>query len=194
MNYPLLFRFKTLAIARQIAVTDATDNLIWYVKQQAFKLKEAVTVFADREQTRPLFQMKADRVIDWSAVYRITTMDGHEVGSVQRRGMQSLWKAHYELQRGGVSLFEIREANAWAKVGDAVLGEIPILGFFAGYVFHPRYTVTRLGGAPVLQVEKKPAFLEGKFEAQSTSTMSEEEERFVLLGVLMMLLLEKRRG
>ena len=47
MNFPLDLRFKLLAIASQIAVTDAQGQLVYYAKQRAFKLKEAVTVFAD---------------------------------------------------------------------------------------------------------------------------------------------------
>ena len=61
MNFPLELRFKILAIASQIAVRDASGNLLCYVKQKAFKLKEAVTVFGDEEQTRPLYTIKADR-------------------------------------------------------------------------------------------------------------------------------------
>ena len=57
MNYPLQLSFKILAIARQLSVTDTTGRLVFYVKQKAFKLKEAVTVFADAEQTLPVLSM-----------------------------------------------------------------------------------------------------------------------------------------
>ncbi len=63
MNYPLNISFKILALARQLALTDVAGNLIFYVKQKAFKLKENVTVFADREQTRQLYTIKADKVL-----------------------------------------------------------------------------------------------------------------------------------
>jgi hypothetical protein len=53
MNYPLHLSFEILSLARKIAVTDATGNLSFYVKQKMFKLKEAVTVFADAEQQLP---------------------------------------------------------------------------------------------------------------------------------------------
>lgn len=38
---------------------------------KAFKLKEAITVFADEAQTRPLYHINAGRVIDFSATYTI---------------------------------------------------------------------------------------------------------------------------
>ena len=69
MKYPLNLSFKLLAIAQQITGTDAAGQVVFYVKQKAFKLKEAVTVFADVEQTKPMYTIKADRVIDFSARY-----------------------------------------------------------------------------------------------------------------------------
>src|SRR5918994_4367707 len=92
MNFPLQLRFKLLTIASQIAVTDAQGRLVYYAKQKAFKLKEAVTVFADEGQTRPLFKIAADRMLDISARYRIEDEGGVEVGVLQRRGMRSLWR------------------------------------------------------------------------------------------------------
>src|SRR3712207_5826138 len=100
MHYPLTFSFKILALAPQIWVRDAQGQLLLYVKQQFLKLKEAVTIFADEGQTRPLFSIKADRVLDISARYHITDSQGLPIGVVQRHGMRSLWKAHYEILAG----------------------------------------------------------------------------------------------
>jgi hypothetical protein len=70
MQFPLTLEFKKVALSPQISVLDASGNLIFYVKQKLFKLKEAITIFADREQTQPLYSINADRVIDFSARYR----------------------------------------------------------------------------------------------------------------------------
>ena len=69
MNYPLQLSFEVLSIARKLSVTDAAGNLSFYVKQKAFKLKESVTVFADVDQKLPLYELAADRVLDFSASY-----------------------------------------------------------------------------------------------------------------------------
>jgi hypothetical protein len=55
MNYPLDLSFKLLALASQIYVRDSQGNLVFYVKQKMFKLKEAITVFGDEAQTQPHF-------------------------------------------------------------------------------------------------------------------------------------------
>jgi hypothetical protein len=194
VNYPLQLSFKILAIARQLSVTDATGRLVFYVKQKAFKLKETVTVFADAEQTQPLYTIGADRVIDFSARYHFTDQRGTVLGSVKRQGMKSLWRSRYDIMDGEAVTMTIQEANPWAKVLDGLFGEIPIIGMFAGYVFHPAYNVLRPSGEPVMHLVKEPAFLEGKFRIEKMAALSEDEELRALLSLLMMVLLERARG
>jgi uncharacterized protein YxjI len=194
MNYPLHMSFKILAVARQISVTDAGGNLIFYVKQKAFKLKEAVTVFADAGQTQPLYSINANKMLDFSARYTFTDSSGSPLGSVKRQGMKSLWRSHYDVLDGENAVMTIKEESAWTKVLDGLIGEIPILGMFTGYLFHPAYLVSRQDGTVVLRLEKQPAFFEGKFIIEKKAEMDQQEEERALLSVIMMILLERHRG
>ena len=194
LSYPLQLTFKIVAIAPQISVTDATGTLLLYVKQKAFKLREAVTVFADREQTRPLYTISADRLLDFSARYHVATAAGEPVGVVQRQGMRSFWKAHYEVERDGATVLAMREENPWVKVADGLFGEIPLLGALSGYLFHPAYLVTRPDGTAVLRARKQAAFFEGRYELTQLAELSQEDQELGLLAVLMLLLLERERG
>jgi len=194
VNYPLQLSFKILAIARQLSVTDATGRLIFYVKQKAFKLKEAVTIFADAEQTQPLYTISADRVIDFSARYHIMDQRGAPVGSVKRQGMKSIWRSRYDIMAGEATVMTIQEANPWSKVFDSLFGELPVIGMFTGYFFHPAFNVLRPNGEAVMRLVKEPAFFEGKFKVDKLAAMSEAEEMLAMLGLLMMVLLERSRG
>ena len=195
MSYPLTIRFKVLAIARQLSVTDNTGRLLMYVKQKAFKLKEAITVYGDEAQTRPLYRINADRVIDFSAKYTISDEAGQTLGRVEQRGMRSIWRTRYDIKQGETSVFEVREENPWAKVGDAFMGDIPILGFFAGYLFHPKYLITRRDGTPVLRATKQPALFEGRFKIDRLpAELTPEAERLLLIAAVTVVLLEKHRG
>jgi uncharacterized protein YxjI len=194
MNYPLNLSFKLIAIASQIYVRDAGGNLIYYVKKKAFKLKEAITVFADEAQTQTLDNINADRVFDFSARYNITDTQQNYLGSIKRQGMRSIWKARYDLLSGETPDFNISEENGWVKVLDALLGEVPVVGMFTGYLFNPTYIVTRADGTPVMRLSKEPAFFEGKFKIDKLAEMTEAEEARVVLGLLMMVLLERARG
>jgi len=195
MNYPITLTFKLLALASQIYVRDAHGNLIGYVKQKLLKLKEDINVFADENQTQLLFNIKADRVIDFSARYNFTDGNGKSLGSIKRQGMRSLWRTHYQVSDANDQLvFEIREENAWIKVIDAVVGEIPVLGMFTGYFFNPAYLVSKMDQTSIARLQKQPAFLEGKFLLSTELQLANSEESLVLLGVLTMTLLERSRG
>jgi hypothetical protein len=194
MQYPLELSFKIMALSPQIAVRDATDQLQFYVKQKLFKLKEAVTVFADEEQTQPLYQINADRVLDFSARYRFTDPGGRELGSVKRQGMKSLWRSHFDVMDGDGVVLTIQEENPWVKVANSVFESIPLVGMFSGYVFHPAFVVARSDSTVALRLEKRPAFFEGKFRIDQVTPLSPAEETRALLSLMMMLLLEHKRG
>ena len=194
MDYPLDLSFKIIALAPQLSVTDAHGSVVMYVRQKLLKLKEAVTVYADTQQTQPLYTMNADRILDWSARYNFADMQGNNLGAVKRQGMKSLWKSHYDILDGDSVVMTIQEENPWVKVIDGLVGEIPIIGMFTGYLFHPAYLVARTDGAVFMRLEKKPAFLEGKFAIESKLPLPEREEKQALLSLLMMLLLERSRG
>ena len=195
MNYPVDFSFKLLAIARQIYIRDSSGSLLAYVKQKLFKLREDINVFADENQTQHLFNIKADRVLDFSAKYNFTDARGNFLGSIKRRGMRSIFKASYEIyDAGDVQVMKINEENGWIKVIDSIIGELPVVGLFTGYFFNPSYIVTRMDESPVARIAKQPAFFEGKFQMSKLGEMGPEEEPRVLLSLLTMTLLERIRG
>lgn len=195
MNYPIDLTFKLLALASQIYIRDANGNLMGYVKQKLLKLKEDINVYSDESQTTILFNIKADRVIDFSARYNFTTPNGQFLGSIKRQGMRSIWKANYEISdANGNQVMQINEESAWIKVADSLVGEVPILGMFTGYLFNPAYIVSKMNNSPVLRLQKQPAFFESKFQLSAQGQMSESEETLVLLSCLTMVLLERARG
>jgi len=82
-------------------VHDASGKSILYVKQKMFRLKEKVEVFSDAQMKQKLFEINADRMLDFSANYRFTATDGTDWGTVRREGMRSLWAAHYDVYEEG---------------------------------------------------------------------------------------------
>lgn len=197
MNFPLSLRFKLLALSPQIYVTDAAQQPVLYVKQKLFKLREKIEVFHDDSRTQLFCTIQANKMIDWSARYFFTAADGTNLGSVGRKGLRSLWRAHYEIFAPGddTADFEIHEENPWAKVGDSFFGELPLIGMFAGFLFHPRYLITRKAtGQPVFRLTKQSAFWEGKFIIEKFGDATEQEEVALTLSLFMLILLEKNRG
>ncbi|MDX2214863.1 MAG: hypothetical protein SFY66_16365 [Oculatellaceae cyanobacterium bins.114] len=195
MQYPLELNFKIWTFAPSISVTDTQGNLVFFVRQKLFKLKEAITVHADTERTQPLFEIKADRILDFSARYNFADNNGTYIGSVKRRGLRSLWSARYDIFDGETSSLMIQEENPWVKVLDALFQEIPFIGLLSGYVLHPKYLVTRTDtGNVVMHLEKTPSLISRRFRIKQVDQLSEREEQQVLLSLLMMVLLERSRG
>ncbi len=193
MKYPLQLKFKW-SLSTQIEVTDETGKLVFFVRQKMFKLKEAIGVFADEKRTQLRYEIKADRIIDFSARYNFSDANGRVIGAVKRRGLRSIWRAHYDIFQGDAVAFTITEKDPWVKVVDSLFAQIPIAGLFTGFVFNPTYLVSRPDGKVVMRLEKKPAFFSRIFLVKQVDELVNQEEAQVLLSLMMMLLMERSRG
>ena len=196
IRYPLKLSFKILALASQATVTDANGRVVLYTKQKLLKFREHVEIFTDNSRSTLLAEIKANKVIDWSARYHATDAHGQPIGSVGRRGWRSMWKAHYETFNPGDDQpdFSIREENPGAKVLDSLLGQIPIIGILTGYLCHPRYAATRSDGTPAMRLTKQPALWEGRFQIDQLGELTPREQLNLILSFLMLVLLERSRG
>ena len=195
LNYPLNLKFKLVVINPQFSLTDADGQPVAYVKQKAFKLKEDISVFASEAQTNLKFKIKADRWLDFNASYAFTDPSGKDIGRLVRKGRRSLWKAAYELyDENDKQDLILQEDNAWVKVLDGLLGEIPILGMFTGYFLNPKYNITRPDGTLVAVLSKKPDLVSRAFTLDKKAAYEEGEETRIVLGTMMMVLLERARG
>ena len=193
--YPLTLTFKFLTISSFIRVVDATGQLVSYVKQRAFRLKEDVTIFEDEAQTRPAYHIKADRILDIGATYRISTADGRPLGALRQRGMRTLWKATYDiLDDAGDPVGLIQEADALVKVIDALVGGIPFLGFVLAQWINPTYLIDGVDGVTVLRMRKQPSLIERRFVVEHEAPLPPRLEPLALPAVLMVVLLERGRG
>jgi hypothetical protein len=79
-------------------------------------------------------------------------------------------------------------------VVDGVFDQIPLVGMFSGYLFHPAYLVSDDQNRPLMRLVKQPAFFEGKFKIEKLAELQPAVEIRILLSLLMMVLLERARG
>ncbi len=193
--FPLSFQFKIGTLANDFVAKDANGATIAYVRQKMFKFKEAIMVYAKEDKKDLLYKINADRILDWSANYAFTDQNGDNLGRVGRKGMRSLWKASYEIYDNDNQIeYKIGELNPWAKVGDALLCEIPLLGALTGYLFNPKYGLTSPDGELVAKMSKDPSFFGRKFTLEKLGDLEQGDSTRMILALMMMLLLERRRG
>ena len=194
-TFPLNFEFKISTLANDFTAKDANGKTIAYVKQKLFKFKEHVEVFSDETKSKLLFDINADKWLDFNTVYNFKSAEGTELGKVGRKGWASIWKAHYELYdaEGNQDLI-INEEKPWVKVFDALCKEIPVLNMFTGYFFNPSYLIKRPDDTLVARYSKLKSFWGRKFQLDKIEEFEQGEELRILLGIMMMGLLERRRG
>ena len=195
LKFPIQFEFKITTLANDFVATDAEKKVVAYVRQKMFRLKEDVQVFSDESQSAILYTIKADRWLDFNAAYSLRDKEGKEFGKLTRKGWRSIWRASYFIiDEFNQEQYTISEENAWAKVMDGIFGEIPILGFFTGYLFHPKYMVKDKSGKGIVRLTKTPSFFGRRFELSALGEMDQNDDDRILLSLMMMILLERSRG
>lgn len=196
IQYPIDLTFKITTLSNDFSAKDADGVSLAYVKQKLFKLKESVTVFSNENKNEELFYIKADKWLDFNTSYTFTKKHSDQkIGRIVRKGWKSLWKSEYEIydEQDNPDLL-LKEDNAWVKIVDHFFSQLPIIGMFSGYVFNPKYNITRPDGTLVVQITKEQSFWGRKFKLSKISEFESGEEERVLLGSMMMILLERRKG
>lgn len=101
MKYTLRRKILTL-LGKEFSILDENGELVAYAKQKAFKLREEMHIFADREMKTPLVTIKARNIIDFSATYDITdAVTGEILGAMRRQGFRSMFRDEWRILSPG---------------------------------------------------------------------------------------------
>jgi len=201
-DYPLNLRFKLVALAPRIIVTDNKGKEILFVSQKIFKLKEDIRIYRSQAKEEEIFNIKANKILDFNTRYSFFDSGSSQpLGSVKAKAWRSILSATYMIDNeADQQMMWIKEDNPWVKVGDALFQEIPIVGMFAGYVFNPGYTCYRSPevddkSQPVMHIQKQGAFFESAFTVDLLDPEIErDEEVSALLSFMLMVQFMRRRG
>lgn len=195
IEFPVKFEFKITTFSNDFIATDAHGVSIAYVKQKMFKFKEDIVIYSNETKASIEYRIKADRWLDFSAAYSFFDKSGVEFGKIARKGWKSLWRARYEIiDEDERPQYVIREESVWVRILDGIFGEIPILNLLTGYFFHPAYLVTDQHENPVVRLKKQPSFFGRRFVLTKEGELDSDDDDRVMLGLMMMILLERRRG
>lgn len=180
-----LARRKVLALmGAEIEIFRPDETLAFFVKQKAFKLKEAITVFQDRGQTRPVLTIQARSVMDFRATYDVATPDGTKIGALKREGMRSM----------------LRDKWLIMDVNDAVVGEIEedsmmfaLLRRFMSNLIPQSFDIT-MGGNQVAVFKQHFNPFVAKFDIDfSKDTAKLLDRRIGIAAVVLLLAIEGRQ-
>jgi uncharacterized protein YxjI len=78
-------------LGRKFWIYGPDGSTQFYVERAAFKLKEAIKVFADEAKSQHIMSIGARNIIDFSATYDVTDeKTGEKVGALRRKGLKSI--------------------------------------------------------------------------------------------------------
>ena len=76
---------------------DEEGDLVAFVQQKTFALREDLRFFADEGKTQELFRVKARQRFDPAARYKVTDADGTPIGEIAKAFKRSLARSTYRI-------------------------------------------------------------------------------------------------
>ena len=90
--------------------------------------------------------------------------------------------------------YTIREENAWVKVLDGLVGQIPLINLFTGLFLNPAYIVINGNNETVVRLAKEKSLVGRRFKVSELKKLNGNDDDIIILGLMMMVLLERRKG
>lgn len=93
-------------------IFDNDGNLVLFAHQKAFRLKEGITLYSDKEQSQELYKIQARSIIDLNATYDLFDLqDGEKLlGSFKRSGLKSFMKDEWTIfDSSGAEIAKLHE-------------------------------------------------------------------------------------
>lgn len=195
LNFPIDLKFHIATLSNDFTATDASGNVIAYTRQKKWRLKEHVEIYENSQRNHVLYEIKASNWLDFNTSYAITHKTGQKLGRVSRKGMRSLWSAQYHvIDVQEQDSYQISEENPFIKFLDGIIGDLPIIGMFTGYIMNPTYIAKDKTGKIVLRMKKNPSFFGRRFTLHKVADFDPNDEPLLVLSFMMMILLERNRG
>jgi len=87
-----------LALGGKFRVYAPNEQLVLYVEQKLFKLREDIRVYSDETKSQEVLTIKARQIIDFSAAYDVVdSATGQKVGAMRRKGLASMLRDEWEV-------------------------------------------------------------------------------------------------
>jgi hypothetical protein len=194
IQFPISLLFKVTTFSNDFIAKDSNGTTIAYVREKMLKLTDTIDIYSDESKSRKMYQIRADRWLDFNANYAFIDSENNFLGSLARKGWASLWSSRYEsYDRNRNLAYVISEENPFVKVIDGIFVQIPIVGMLTGYFFNPSYLVTS-NQTIVAKLIKQPSLFGRKFLIEAYTSLSEDDTQLVFLSLAQMVLLERERG
>jgi hypothetical protein len=137
-----------------LAGHDGEQGLVAYVRQKRLKLREEIVFYADESQQRPIFRVKARKIIDLGARYDVLDERGAPIGVFGKAFAASLTRSTWVIFAPGeaVELLRLQERSQGIAVFRRLWDFLPWIGDLP---FPLKYHFDVLGGGRVVATYDK---------------------------------------
>ena len=95
-NY--LLKRQVFALTGKLRFFNPQEQLVLYVEQKMFRLREDIRVYGDESKSQELLLIKARSIIDWTAAYDVLDgATGQKIGTLRRKGWSSMVRDEWEV-------------------------------------------------------------------------------------------------
>lgn len=167
-----------------IYIRSFDGQLVGNAKLKAFKLREAITLFADDARTIPLLTIRARSIIDFSTVYDVVDLEGERIGSLKRQGWKSIMSDQWQIwDKDGKVIGEINE--------DSVT--LALVRRFLTNLIPQNFTLTDNSGAVFGNVAQRfnPFIVELDVNIVEENSI---DSRLIMVATLLLAVIEGRQG
>ena len=193
LKFPFDIKFHVATFSNDFSVSDANNQPIFYVREKMFSWRDVIKVYHDSSKKEELYQLRSNKIIDFQQTFTIADASGNTIGKARRKTFKSFWTATFHIYDANDNhLYTIKERSGFTRMMDGMVGEIPVLGFFSGYIFNPKYVLTDLNGKEYMEASKEPSFFGRKFKLNQFN--SSEDDSLFVLSFIMMLISDRNRG
>lgn len=93
-----LLKRQVLALTGKLRFYDPYGNLVMFVEQKMFRLREDIRVYADETKSQEILLIKARNILDWAAAYDVLDPhSGEKAGTLRRKGWKSLVRDEWQI-------------------------------------------------------------------------------------------------
>jgi len=89
---------KLISVAHKYFVRDSAGQLVAFVHQKMFKLKEDIRIYSDESKTTEIMRIQQANILDFSGSFQvIDSQTGELVGILKRKGLKSMLKDEWKI-------------------------------------------------------------------------------------------------
>jgi uncharacterized protein YxjI len=177
-----LFNF----MGRAFHIYDTDGRLQFYIKQKAFRLKEAIKVYADEGETQQRLSIQARAVLDFNTTYDVhDSTTGEHLGAARRKGMKSLFKDEWEvLSPAGEVVGLVEETGGILSILRRLIDALK---------FIPQKYAVSIGGQHEGTIDQRFAFFRQTYDVDFTPGSGLLDPRMGVALTVLLLAIESRQ-